>query len=151
MAFLSDIRSCFEYVGREKLAIDSARMGQLPLDSVSSSCRAFLYAVLELNRGKLKRAINFMSRAREQADDIEDLSYVLYVEGVLLSMCGDYKQAVKKQVRCAEICKLTGDRQLGCDTLLRLSTLHIKLGEPAMAQVYEKEAALIMPRDRGRI
>ena len=150
MAFLSDIRSCFDSVGREKLAIDSARMAQLPLDSVSSACRAFLYAVLELNRGKLKRAIRFISQAREQAEDIEELSYVLHVEGVLLSMRGEYRQAVAKHVRCAEICKLTGDKLLGCEALLRLSGLHLKLGEPAMAQVYEKEAALIMPRDRGR-
>ena len=151
MAFLSDIRSCFDSVGREKLSIDSARMAQLPLDSVSSSCRAFLYAVLELNRGKLKRAIRFINQAREQADDIEELSYVLHVEGVLLSLRGDYRQAVAKHVRCAEICRLTGDRHLGCEALLRLSGLYIKLGEPAMAEVYEKEAALIMPRDRGRV
>jgi len=148
---LSDIRSCFEFVGREKLTLDAARIAGLPLDQASSSCRAFLYAVLELNRGKLKRAMGFIKQAREQADAIDELAYVLHVEAVLLSLMGDWRRAIARQLRCVQICKLTGNKHLGCDALLHLSSLYLKLGEPAVAEVYEKEAALMMPRDGRRV
>ena len=126
-------------------------MIELPMDRANPSCRAFLYAVLEMTRGKVDRAMGFIQQAREQAADIEELTYVLYVEGVLLTRAGDYQQAVARQTRCAEVCKLTGDKRLESDALLYLSNVYLKLGEPAIAKVYEKEAALVMPRSRRDI
>ena len=126
-------------------------MVELPMDQANPSCRAFLYAILEMTRGKVKRALGFIQQAREHAADIEELTYVLYVEGVLLSREGDYQQAIARQTRCAEVCRLTGDKLLESDALLRLSSVYLKLGEPAIAKVYEKEAALVMPRRRHDI
>ncbi|MGD0231225.1 MAG: hypothetical protein ABSC19_12850 [Syntrophorhabdales bacterium] len=151
MKQLSDIRSCFEFVGRDKLHIDVSGMAELPLGSTSSWCRAFLYAILELNRGKLKRALSFIRQARDRVADIEELPYVLYVEAVLLSLLSDHERAVVRQSRCAEICRLTGDKRLESDALLHLSSLYLKLGEPAIAKAYEREAALIMPRNPRRM
>ncbi len=151
MECLSDIRACYEFVGREQLSIDISRMAELPMDHANPSCRAFLYAILEMGRGKAKRALRFIQQAREHAADIEELTYVLYVEGVLLSLEGNYQQAIVRQARCAEICKLTGDQRLESDALLHLSKVYLKLGEPAIAKVYEKEAALVLPRSRRDI
>jgi tetratricopeptide (TPR) repeat protein len=148
MECLSDIRACYEFVGRERLSIDVGRIVELPMDQANPSCRAFLYAILEMTRGKVKRALGFIRQAREHAADIEELTYVLYVEGVLLSLEGDYQQAIARQTRCAEVCRLTGDKRLESDALLYLSNIYLKLGEPAIAKVYEKEAALTMPRRR---
>ena len=75
---------------------------------------------------------------------------MLYVEGVLLSLEGDYQQAIVRQARCAEICKLTGDKRLESDALLHLSNVYLKLGEPAIAKVYEKEAALVTAEEPSR-
>jgi tetratricopeptide (TPR) repeat protein len=151
MECLSDIRACYEFVGRERLSIDVRRIVELPMDQANPSCRAFLYAILEMTRGKVKRAMGFIQQAKEHASDIEELTYVLYVEGVLLSLEGDYQQAIARHTRCAEVCKLTGDKRLESDALLYLSNVYLKLGEPAIAKVYEKEAALIMPRRRRDI
>ncbi len=146
MECLSDIRACYEFVGRERLSLDVARMIDLPIDRATPSCRSFLYAVLEMNRGKAKRALDFIRQARENVADIEELTYVLYVEGVLLTQRADCQQAIARQTRCAEVCRLTGDKRLEADALLQLSQIYLKLGEPAIAKVYEKEAALTMPR-----
>ena len=151
MECFSDIRACYEFVGRERLSLDVGRMVELPMDRANPSCRAFLYAILEMNRGKVKRALDFIQQAREHVADIEELTYVLYVEGVLLSLRGDYQQAIARQTRCAEVCRLTGDKRLESDALLHLSHIYLKLGEPAIAKVYEKEAALAMPRRRRDI
>jgi tetratricopeptide (TPR) repeat protein len=148
MESLSDIRACFEFVGRERLSLDIGRMVDLPMDQASSSCRAFLYAVLEMNRRKLDRSLDFIRQAREQASDVDELTYVFYVEGVLLCLIGDYEQAIARQTRCAEICRLTGNGDLESDALLYLSHIYLKLGEPAIAKVFEKEAALAMPKRR---
>lgn len=141
-----DIRACYEFVGRERLSLDVARMIELPMDRATSSCRAFLYAILEMNREKVERSLDFIRQAREHVADIEELTYVLYVEGVLLSLRGDHQQAIVRQTRCAEVCRLTGDKHLESDALLHLSHIYLKLGEPAIAKVYEKEAALATPR-----
>jgi tetratricopeptide (TPR) repeat protein len=150
MTTLSDIRSCFEFVGRGRLHIDVSGMIDLPMDDAPSLCRDFIYEVLEKNRGKIRRALAFIRQARESVSDIEDLTYVLYVEAVLLTLRSDYRQAVTRQARCAEICRLTGDKRLESDALLHLASLYLKLGQPAIAKVYEKEAALVLPRNRRR-
>ncbi len=151
MECLYDIRACYEFVGREQLSLDVSRMVEMPMDQANPSCRAFLYAVLEMNRGKVQRGLDFIQQAREHAADIEELTYVLYVEGVLLTLAGDYQQAITRQTRCTEVCRLTGDKRLESDALLHLSNIYLKLGEPAIAKVYEKEAALVMPRSRRDI
>ena len=90
MECLSDIRACYDFVGRERLSLDVGRMADLPMDRATPSCRAFLYAILEMNRGKPERSLDFIQQAREHVSDIEELTYVLYVEGVLLSFRGDH-------------------------------------------------------------
>ncbi len=151
---LSSIRSCYEFVGRARLKIDMATFSRLPLQELPSSCRAFLYAVLQLNRGKTTHALSFLRKAKEKTLRAEDLTYVLFIEGLLLLTSGEPGQAIALYKTCAEACKGSGDKGLRFDALLLLSSIYVALGEPEMARPFELEAALIMPRiappGRGR-
>ena len=143
---LSSIRSCYEFVGRARLRMDMATFSRLPLQDLPSPCRAFLYAVLELNRGRTTHALAFLRKAKEENSKAGEVAYVLFIEGMVLLTSGDPGKAIALYKTCAESCKGSGDRSLRFDALLLLSSIYMALGEPEMAKPYEKEAALIMPR-----
>lgn len=143
---LSSIHSCYEFVGRAQLRIDTAKFTELPLSELPPLCRQFLYAVLQLNRGKAEHALAFIRQAKESVVKAEELTYVLYVEGLLLLITGETYQAIERYKTCAEMCKLTDDKKLLFDALLLLSSIYATLGEPALSKVYEQQAALIMPK-----
>jgi tetratricopeptide (TPR) repeat protein len=143
---LSSIRSCYEFVGRARLKIDMATFSRLPLQELPSPCRAFLYAVLQLNRGKTTHAMSFLRKAKEKTVRADELAYVLFMEGLLLLTSGEAGEAIALYKTCAEACKGSGDKGLRFDALVLLSAIYVTLGEPEMARPYELEAALIMPR-----
>ena len=143
---LSDIRSCYEFVGRARLELDMAAFSRLPLHRVPSPCRAFLYAVLQLNRGRNDHALSFVRKAEEEITDSGELAYAVFVEGMALLTSGRQVQAIALYKKCAEWCKSSGDKGLRFDALLLLCSIYMALGQPEMAKPYEKEAALIMPR-----
>ncbi len=145
---LSDIRSCYQFVGRAQLKIDMSTFTQLPLHELPPLCRQFLYAVLQLNRGKAEHALGFIRQAKESAVKAEELAYALYVEGLLLLLVGESSEAIDRYKTCAEMCRQTGDKTLHFDALLLLSSVYLTMGEPALARVYEQQAALILPRKR---
>jgi tetratricopeptide (TPR) repeat protein len=143
---LSTIRSCYEFVGRARLHLDMAAFTGLPLHALPSPCRAFLYAVLELNRGKNDHALSFARKAEEEIIEVKELAYALFVEGMALLTSGRQEQAISVYKMCEDLCKSSGDKGLRFDALLLLCSIYMALGEPEMARPYEKEAALIMPR-----
>jgi tetratricopeptide (TPR) repeat protein len=143
---LSSIRSCYEFVGRARLKIDMATFSRLPLHELPSPCRAFLYAVLQLNRGKTAHAMSFLRKAKEKTRRAEELAYVLFMEGLVLLTTGEPGQAIALYKTCAEACKGSGDKGLRFDALVLLSAIYVALGEPETARPFELEAALIMPR-----
>lgn len=144
----SDIRSCYELVGRAQMKIDTAAFVELPLHEMTPLCRQFLYGVLQINRGKAAHAQGFIRQAKENAGTPEELAYVLYAEGLILLILGDSDKAIGRYKMCVEICRQTGDKALHFDALLLLSSVYATLGEPALARVYEQQAALILPRKR---
>ncbi len=123
-----------------------AAFSRLPLHTLPSPCRAFLYAVLQLNRGKTGHAMSFLRKAEEEIIKVEELAYVLFLEGMVLLMSGKQGQAIALYKKCAESCKGSGDKSLRFDALLLLCSIYVALGQPEMAKPYEKEAALMMPR-----
>jgi len=145
---LSDIRSCYEFVGRARLRIDMSTFSQLPLHELPPLSRQFLYAVLQMNRGKAGHALGFIRQAKKSAAKMEELAYALYVEGLLLLLLGESGEAIGRYKACAEMCRQTGDKALHFDALLLLSSIYMTMGEPALARVYEQQAALILPRKR---
>lgn len=123
-----------------------AQFSQLPLSDLPPLSRQFLYAVLQLNRGKAEHGLAFIRQAKKSVAKAEDLTYVLYVEGLLLLITGETYTAIERYKTCAEMCKLTDDKKLLFDALLLLSSIYATMGEPALAKVYEQQAALIMPK-----
>jgi len=111
--------------------------------------RQFLYAVLQLNRGKEEHALGFIRQAKESALKIEELAYVVYVEGLLLLLLGRPDAAIGRYKSCTEMCRRTGDRELHFDALLLLSSIYVTMGEPVQARAYEQQAALMLPRWRS--
>ncbi len=100
---LSNIRSCYEFVGRAQLRIDMSTFSQLPLHELPPLSREFLYAVLQLNRGKVGHALGFIRQAKESAAKAEELVYALYVEGLLLLLLGESGEAIDRYKTCAEM------------------------------------------------
>jgi tetratricopeptide (TPR) repeat protein len=145
---LSDIHSCYEFVGRAQLKIDMETFCGLPLHELPPLSRQFLYAVLELNRGKAAHALGFIRQAKESAVKPKELAHALYVEGLLLLLTGEADKAIERYKTCVEMCRVTGDKALHFDALLLLSSIYMTIGEPALARVYEQQAALILPRKR---
>jgi tetratricopeptide (TPR) repeat protein len=143
---LSTIRSCYEFVGRARLELDMTAFSRLPLHTLPPQCRAFLYAVLQLNRGKSGHALSFVHKAEEKIIGVEELAYVLFLEGMALLTSGKQGEAIALYKKCADSCKSSGDKGLRFDALLLLCSIYVALGLPEMAKPYEKEAALIMPR-----
>ncbi|MGD0656863.1 MAG: hypothetical protein ABSD38_02235 [Syntrophorhabdales bacterium] len=143
---LSTIRSCYEFVGRARLELDMAAFSRLPLHALPPQCRAFLYAVLQLNRGRAGHALSFVRKAEEEIVEVEELAYALFLEGMALLTSGKQGQAIALYKKCAESCKSSGDKGLRFDALLLLCSIYVALGLPEMAKPYEKEAALLMPR-----
>jgi tetratricopeptide (TPR) repeat protein len=143
---LSTIRSCYEFVGRARLELDMTAFSRLPLHTLPPQCRAFLYAVLQLNRGKAGHALSFVRKAEEEIIGVEELAYVLFLEGMALLTSGKQAEAIALYKKCADSCKSSGDKGLRFDALLLLCSIYVALGLPEMAKPYEKEAALIMPR-----
>ncbi len=129
-----------------------ADFSRLPLHELPSPCRAFLYAVLQLNRGRNAHALSFVRKAEEEIVEVRELAYVLFLEGMVLLTSGKEGQAIALYKKCAESCKISGDKGLRFDALLLLCSIYVALGLPEMAKPYEKEAALLMPRTmpRGR-
>jgi tetratricopeptide (TPR) repeat protein len=144
---LSNIRSCYEFVGRAQLKIDMAAFARLPLQEMTPIARQFLYAVLQLNRGKAAHALAFIRQAKESATKPHELAYVLYAEGLLLLILGESDEAIGLYKTCIEICGQIGEKGLHFDALLLLSSVYTTMGEPAIARVYEQQAALILPRN----
>lgn len=145
---LSNIRSCYEFVGRAQLKIDMATFARLPLHELAPLARQFLYAVLQLNRGKAAHALAFIRQAKENATRPWELAYVLYTEGLLLLILGESDEAISLYKACIEICGQIGEKGLHFDALLLLSSVYMTMGEPAIAKAYERQAALILPRKR---
>ena len=102
---LSDIRSCYELVGRAQLKIDTAAFAQLPLHEISPLCRQFLYAVLQLNRGKANHALGFIKQAKKRAAKPDELAHVLYTEGLILLVLGETDAAIGRYKICIEMCR----------------------------------------------
>ena len=129
-----------------KMKIDASVFCQYSLEALPPAGRSLMYAVLALNRGRLAQALSFIRLGRENVFNSEELAYLLYIEGILQFVGGNHSQAIECHKRCADLCWDSGDRELRCDVLLYLATIYLSIGEPAVAKVYEKEAALIMPR-----
>jgi len=123
-----------------------AAFATLPLHALPSPCRAFLYAALQLNRGRNDHALSFARKAKEEIVEVEELAYVLFVEGMALLTSGRQEEAIAVYKTCEDLCRSSGDKGLRFDALLLLCSIYMALGEPEMARPYEKEAALIMPR-----
>src|SRR5208282_539894 len=128
---LSDIRSCYQFVGRAQLRIDMATFAPLPLHRLPILSRLFLYAVLQLNRGKEEHALAFIRQAKERALTTRNLAYVVLVEGLLLLLLGEPDEAIDCYKTCTDMCRRTGDRPLHFDALLLLSSIYTTMGEPA--------------------
>ncbi len=148
---LSDILSCYKFVGRAQLRIDMATFAGLPLHELPVMSRLFLYAVLQLNRGKEEHALAFIRQAKERALTTKDLAYVVYVEGLLLLLLGEPDESIGCYKTCTEMCSQTGDKLLHFDALLLLSSIYSTLGDPDKAKIYERQAALMMPRTRSKL
>jgi tetratricopeptide (TPR) repeat protein len=121
---------------------------ELPLHELTPLARQFLYAVLQLNRGKAAHALAFIRQAKENASKPHQLAYVMYVEGLLLLILGESDEAIGLYKTCIEICRQIGEKGLHFDALLLMSSVYMTMGEPALARVYEQQAAMILPRNR---
>ena len=118
----------------------------IPVSDLPALCRSFLYAVLQMNRGRYEHALSFVRQAKETACSPEELAYVLFVEGFLFVVTGANDLAILRYKACAQTCEISGVKKLQADALLLLSSIYLTMGEPAMARVYEKEAAFVLPR-----
>jgi hypothetical protein len=143
---LKDIRSCYEATKQMKLKMTASTFCRFSVASLPPAGKAYMYSVLALNKGRLEQALSFIRLGRENIHSAEELAYLLYLEGILQFVGGNHSQAIECHKRCADLCWDSGDQELRCDVLLYLATIYLSLGEPAVAKVYEKEAALLMPR-----
>ncbi|OPY68597.1 MAG: hypothetical protein A4E57_01706 [Syntrophorhabdaceae bacterium PtaU1.Bin034] len=141
---LTDVRSCYNSFRLNNYKISTAQFVQLPLHALPTTARAFMYALLSWNRGKLGHAFSFLKLAKDNSANPGELACLLHVEATFLFLNGDHQTAILRERRCADLAQTEGDKRLQADALSHLSSIYEVIGERRLAKEYERQASRLL-------